>query len=64
MTRPSNLAPKGVISSSSEDLRTTPIVLSLNNIDFCTDGSVSIDFWRIKNDSTRSGFEVNIPPFK
>ena len=60
MTRPSDLAP---YISSSEDLRITPIVvLSLDNIDFYTNGSVSIHFWGIKNDSTRSGFEVNIPP--
>ena len=37
-------------------------MLSLVNIDECEDGSVTNHFWGIKNDSTRSGFEVNIPP--
>ena len=62
MTKLSDLAPKGVISSCSEDLNTSLIVLSLDNIDFCEDCSVTIHFWRIKSDSTWSGFEVNIPP--
>ena len=62
MNRPSDLAPRGVKSSRSEDSTTTQIVLSLDNIVFCEDGSMTIHFWGIKNDTTRSGFEVNIPP--
>ena len=45
MTRPSDLAPKGVKSSRSEDSTTTQIVLSLDNIVFCEDGSMTIHFW-------------------
>ena len=60
MTRPSDLAPKGVISSCAEDIIISPIVLG--NIDFPVDGLQTINFWGIKNDSSRSGFEVNIPP--
>ena len=37
-------------------------VLSRDNITFHPDTSVTITFFGIKNDSSRSGFEVRIPP--
>ena len=61
MTRPSDLAPKGV-NLNSRDLLVHNIVLSLNNIQFMADNFLTIFFFGIKNDTSRSGFEVNIPP--
>ena len=60
MTRPSDLAPKGVTLDKS-DLSINNIVLSLDNIHFNEDHSMTIHFFGIKNDTLRSGFEVNIP---
>lgn len=60
MTRPSDLAPKGV-NFNPKDFSVNNIVLSLDNIQFMPDGSLTIYFFGIKNDTSRSGFEVNIP---
>ena len=61
MTRPSDLAPKG-INLDTLNLSVHNIVLSLDNIQFMADNSLTIFFFRIKNDTSRSGFEVNILP--
>ena len=60
MTRPSDLAPKGVLLNTL-DLTVNSIVLSLDNVEFLPDKSLTILFFGIKNDTSRSGFEVNIP---
>ena len=60
MTRPSDLAPKGV-NLNSRDLSVHNIVLSLENIQFMADNSLTTFFFGIKDDTSRSGFEVNIP---
>ena len=61
MTRPSDLALKGV-NLSSRDISVHNIVLSLDNIQFMVDNYLTIFFFGIKNDTSRSGFEVNITP--
>lgn len=60
MSRPSDLAPRGVYFDP-KNLSVHNIILSLDNIQFLPDGSLTIHFFGIKNDTTRSGFEVNIP---
>ena len=60
-TRPSDLAPRG-INFNSKDLSIHNIVLSLDNVQFLPDNSLTIHFFVIKNDTSRTGFEVNIPP--
>lgn len=60
MTRPSDLAPRGVIFDN-DDFSFAKYSMSLNNIVFQDDGSLTITFFGIKNYRTRSGFEVNIP---
>lgn len=61
MTRPSDLAPRGKTFDKDENTFTN-IILSTNNLNFMEDGSLTIRFFGIKNDTSRSGFEVNIPP--
>ena len=63
MARPSDLAPKGVVFNSST-LSVEKTVLSTDDIRFNEDGSLSITFWGIKNDSKRQGFEVTVHPNK
>ncbi len=61
MARPSDLAPRGV----QFDPVTCAIsgqVLSVNNIVFNKDGTMTVRFFATKNDSTRTGFEVCVPP--
>ena len=55
MTRPSDLAPKGV-NLDTRDLSVHNIVLSVDNIHFMADNSLTIFFFGIKNDTSRSGF--------
>lgn len=63
MARPSDLAPKGVVFNS-KFLSVEKTVLSTNDIQFNDDGSLSVTFWGIKNDSKRQGFEVTVHPNK
>ena len=63
MARPSDLAPKGVVFNS-KTLSVEKMVLSTNDIQFNDDGSLSVTFWGIKNDSKRQGFEVTVHPNK
>ena len=53
MTRPSDLAPKG-IHLYPKDLSIHNIILSLDNIQFMPDNSLTIHFFGIKNDTSRS----------
>lgn len=60
MSRPSDLAPRG-INFDPKDLSVQNIALSLDNINFLPDNCLTIHFFGIENDTSRSGFEVNIP---
>ena len=63
MARPSDLAPMGVLFDPTT-LSVKNQVFSTNNIKFNTDGSMCVRFFGTKNDSTRTGFEVNVPKAK
>ena len=60
MARPSDLAPKGVhfdpVTMSARQMD-----LSIDQVSFHNDGSMTITFFGIKNDHDRSGFEVRLP---
>ena len=60
MTRPSDLAPRGLLFNS-QDLSFERTCMTLNDLEFHEDGSLTITFFAIKNDRTRTGFEVRIP---
>lgn len=60
MARPSDLAPRGE-RYDPEDNVFIPHSLARNNIVFHEDGSLSVTFFGIKNDTSRSGFEVRVP---
>jgi hypothetical protein len=61
MARPSDLAPMGVLFDP-ESMACKRQVFSSNNIIFNDDGSMCVRFFGTKNDSSRTGFEVNVPP--
>lgn len=60
MTRPSDLAPKGV-KYNAKDHSIEPLILSTDQVRFNSDGSLTLVFFGIKNDKDRKGFEVKIP---
>ncbi|KAH3890209.1 hypothetical protein DPMN_014281 [Dreissena polymorpha] len=60
LTRPSDLAPKGKVFKP-EDNSSSTIPMSVHDITFEQEGSMTICFHGIKNDINRQGFEVNIP---
>ena len=60
MARPSDLAPKGVVFNR-EKLLFEKTVMSVKDVIFHADGSMTLQFFGIKNDTTRTGFEVKIP---
>ena len=60
MTRPSDLAPKGKVFRV-EDRSTTSMAMRVSDITFEQDGTMTVCFHGIKNDTNRQGFEVNIP---
>jgi len=61
MTRPSDLAPKGKNFDPQTNLL-NPTFMSVDDVQFENDGSMTLHFWAIKNDTNRQGFEINIPP--
>ena len=61
MIRPSDIAPRTELFDPVLS-KISPYILSRKNVNFHTDGSLSLTFFGIKNDSNRSGFEVRIPP--
>lgn len=63
MTRPSDLAPKAKIFDTT-DMSLKSIAMTLNDIEFHQDGSLTVKFWGIKNDTNRQGFEVKVPKNK
>lgn len=61
MSRPSDLAPNGVMFDP-ETLSVSKLQFTRNQIKFLDDGSMSVTFHGIKNDTDRSGFVCQIPP--
>ena len=62
MTRPSDLAPRAVhFDPSSNSCKA--YAFHRENVCFHSDGSVLVKFFGIKNDTSRSGFEVRIPKY-
>jgi len=61
MARPSDMAPKGVTVDYETGVA-RHINFTTDQIVFNDDGSLTVTFFGIKNDSTRTGFEVRIPP--
>lgn len=61
MTRPSDIAPRAE-SFDPVNNTVTSCTLKRNNVTFHPDGSLTITFFGIKNDTSRSGFEVRLPP--
>jgi len=61
MTRPSDLAPKGKSFDPQTNLL-NPTFMSVDDVYFENDGSMTLHFWAIKNDTNRQRFEINIPP--
>ena len=60
MARPSDFAPKGrvfIVDSLSPE----SMVFNDSQVTFNEDGSMTINFFGIKNDTNRGGFEVRIP---
>lgn len=61
MLRPSDIAPKAVqYDPATETEHEVPF--STNSVDFHDDGSATLTFFGIKNDRTRTGFKVKLPP--
>ena len=61
MLQPSDTAPKEVTYNQA-DRDTSRLVFSTDNISFPENGGLRITFLGIKNDTSRDGFEVEIPP--
>lgn len=57
MLRPSDIAPRSISVGDKSGKQQNNIF----SVDHC-DGSMTISFFGIKNDTHRDGFEVNIPP--
>ena len=62
MLRPSDVAPKGTMYDSQTSCEQT-LTFTTDKIQLCFDG-VRIQFFGIKNDTSRSGFEVFVPSHK
>lgn len=60
MLRPSDIAPRGV-NYDPESHTTSRTLFTVDNIVFQSDGSAQITFRGIKNDTTRTGFQVSVP---
>ena len=63
MLRPSDVAPKSVIYDADAGVVKSNI-FSMDNVCFNLDGSMCVTFFGIKNDTTRSGFKVQVQPHK
>ena len=59
MLRPSDIAPKGTHVIGTDK---TKYVFSTDNIKQLADGGLMVTFFGTKNDTSRSGFEVHLPP--
>jgi hypothetical protein len=60
MTRPSDLAPKATLFDADTG-RKEPVMFTRKQVKFHQDGSATVLFFGIKNDHSRTGFEVRIP---
>lgn len=60
MLRPSDIAPR-LISVGDKSGKQQNNIFSVDQVMFNCDGSMTISFFGIKNDTHRDGFEVNIP---
>ena len=60
MLRPSDIAPHGLIYDETNESMNR-LVFSRDQIQFNTDGSLTLTFFGIKNDTCRDGFKVSIP---
>jgi hypothetical protein len=60
MTRPSDLARKGVLFDA-DAMKGQNILFTTDQVTFHKNGSMSITFFGIKNDAERTGFEIKIP---
>jgi hypothetical protein len=61
MVRPSDLAPKALLfNAESKDY--SPVVLSVNDVEFKDNGFMSMLLHGTKNDTDRAGFQLLIPP--
>lgn len=61
MLRPSDIAPKGLLFDPETKAK-IKIVWCTHHIKFLEDGGMMVNFFGIKNDSKRAGFEVHLPP--
>ena len=62
MLRPSDVAPKVIVYDKEKGEISNHLVLSTDNVQFNHDGSVTIELHGIKNDYSRDGFDVTVPP--
>ncbi len=62
MLRPSDISPRATHFDMTSPESPSPYVFSTNNIQFHPDGSCSITFHGIKQDTDRAGFQVQLPP--
>ena len=60
MARPSDLSPKGKFVDPNN--REHHLVLGTDQLKFYSDGSLEVTFFGIKNDTSRKGFVVHLPP--
>lgn len=60
MLRPSDIAPRAELFDSATTT-SHRVIFSTDQLVFNDDGSLTVQFFGIKNDSTRSGFVVTIP---
>ena len=61
MLRPSDIAPKSVVNSSTSGIE-NQLVFSTDRVKFMENGELQIQFFGIKNDTHRDGFSVSVPP--
>ena len=60
MLRPSDIAPKGVIYDDDSNAF-NQLIFGRRQVQFNVDGSLTLIFMGIKNDTSREGFQVTIP---
>ena len=60
MLRPSDIAPHAILFS--DNYSSNELQFNCNQLQFEKDGSLTIWLHGVKNDSSRDGFQVNIPP--
>lgn len=61
MLRPSDVAPKATSFDISAGIASR-FTMSTDHVNFGADGSATVCFFGIENDTQRTGFEVTLPP--